>query len=97
MYSPIPGCAPPEFILKTFLAMMFLLSLNVGFDVRDCGLANAEGTVRHLPVEFLRRGMDFVEPSAASALDVPYYVGGGDGLMKIGEELDMILHSANFD
>ena len=87
---------PSEFILIVFIFVMGFLALDVRPYIGNGGLADAEGAVFHLPRELFRRILRFVDPSAASAFDIANHVGNSDGLMKIREEVDVVLHPADF-
>jgi hypothetical protein len=88
---------PPELVLKTLLAMVFLLPINVTFQVRHVGRAQRKCTVTELPMEVRQAWFFDLNSFRRIPLQIAEEVLHFDALAEPAENMHVVLDAAGLD
>ena len=87
----------PEFVLKRYRAMMFLLRRNIGADLLDIRLTHRKRTITTLPVKVPVSRPLFLHPFRRTLLGLFHQPGDGDGAGKIAKNVNVIFDAIDQD
>jgi hypothetical protein len=93
----IPFQESQEFILETLLLVVLFLLLNVLLHGWHLGLTYGEGAIAGLPLESVSSQLLIVDPLGGISFDVLQHERNGYGWVESGQNVDVIVRTANFE